>query len=416
MTPYPRVQLQTFASIKGGKRLPKGEEFSEQETGHPYIRARDIKNGSIMFDKPVYLSAALAARLSRFTVVEGDVCITIVGANVGDVGAVPRSLHGANLTENAVKVLAKPGTDQGFLKYALLTPDAQDQMKVLAGGAAQPKLGIYKIKTIEIPTPSREVQRKIAAILSAYDDLIGNNLRRIQILEEMAQNLYREWFVKFRFPGHESVRMVDSELGEIPEGWGVIALGNLVEEVRDSVSPSELPGDTPYMGLEHLPRKSITLGNWGVAKDVDSTKLRFRAGDILFGKIRPYFHKVGIAPIQGICSSDTIVMRPTSEDSRWLALGCASSTEFVDHSTATSQGTKMPRANWKVLQQYAVAIPGPEIHTGFDRFMSNAVSQMQCLMFKNRVLRQTRDLLLPKLISGELDVSDLDISIPEEAA
>jgi type I restriction enzyme S subunit len=142
-------------------------------------------------------------------------------------GVVPPELNGANLTENAVRITSNGKVVQGFLRYALLAKDALAQMKVLAGGAAQPKLGIYKIETIEIPLPPFLSQRKIAAILSAYDDLIENNLRRIAILEEMARLIYREWFVHFRFPGHRGIRLVNSPLGRIPEVWEVTTLGKV---------------------------------------------------------------------------------------------------------------------------------------------------------------------------------------------
>ena len=249
----------------------------------------------------------------------------------------------------------------------------------------------------------------IAAILSAYDDLIENNLRRIKILEEMAQTLYREWFVKFRFPGHQKVKMVDSPLGKIPEGWEAKRVGDIAEDMRRGVKPSEVPPDTPYIGLEHLPRKSIALSQWGFAGDVQSTKFEFKRGEILFGKIRPYFHKVGFAPIDGICSSDTIVI--ADKDHKWypLLLCCVSSEDFVAHATQTSKGTKMPRADWEVLTKYPVPVPPPSLLTSFNSFLENNLGLIENLIFRNRNLRQTRDLLLPKLISGELDVSELDI-------
>jgi type I restriction enzyme, S subunit len=265
------------------------------------------------------------------------------------------------------------------------------------------------------PLPSLATQRKIAAILSAYDDLIENNLRRIKILEEMAQNLYREWFVKFRFPGHQHARFTDSPLGRIPEGWEAVPLGKLANQIRDGVNLDSVDPATPYFGLEHLPRKSISLADWGFASEVQSTKLLFRKGDILFGKIRPYFHKVGVAPLPGVCSSDTIVIRPRAADWFGLVLGCTSSSEFVEHATATSQGTKMPRANWDVLVKYQIPMPPQPILGPFNEFISEVVSQLQNFVFRNRILRRTRDLLLPRLISGEVDVSELDIAVPEEA-
>ena len=147
------------------------------------------------------------------------------------------------------------------------------------------------------------VQRKIAAILSIYDDLIENNTRRIKILEDIAQIFYREWFVHFRFPGHKHVPMVESPLGPIPQGWEIGELGGLAESIRRNVKPRDVKQETPYFGLEHLPRKSIALSNWDSVDSINSAKLRFKKGEILFGKIRPYFHKVGVAPL--VCIKTT---------------------------------------------------------------------------------------------------------------
>ena len=161
--------------------------------------------------------------------------------------------------------------------------------------------------------------------------------------------------------------------------------------------------------LEHLPRKSIALAEWGTASQVKSTKLAFNKGEILFGKIRPYFHKVGVAPVEGVCSSDAIVIVPKAQEYFSIVLSCVSSEEFVNHATQTSQGTKMPRANWDVLVKYPVAVSPLPLLNQFNDFIQNIVAQIQNLTFKNNNLRRTRDLLLPKLISGEIDVENLDI-------
>jgi len=312
---------------------------------------------------------------------------------------------------------ARPGvSDPGFVYYLakseLIRKPAE---KSMSGASGRQRADLKSIVDLEVPSPPLPTQQKIAAILSAYDDLIENNLRRIKILEEMAQNLYREWFIKFRFPGHQHARFTDSPLGTIPEEWEVKTLGKLADQIRDGVNPDSVDPETPYFGLEHLPRKSISLADWGLASEVQSTKLLFKKGDILFGKIRPYFHKVGVAPLPGICSSDTIVIRPRAAEWFGLVLGCTSSAEFVEHATATSQGTKMPRANWDVLVKYQIHIPPQPILGQFNEFMSEIVSQLHNFVFRNQALRRTRDLLLPRLISGEVDVSELDIAVPEEA-
>lgn len=258
-----------------------------------------------------------------------------------------------------------------------------------------------------IPVPPLPTQQRIAAILSAYDDLIENNTRRIAILEEMARRLYEEWFVHFRFPGHEEVEFD----GELPLGWRSVELGDVVEERRDSVKTDEIDPETPYVGLEHIPRRSITLREWSSASTVQSTKLRFAENDILFGKIRPYFHKVSLAPVEGVASSDTIILRAYSPEHLPLALCCASSDAFVDHATQTSNGTKMPRANWKVLTKYPVVIPDAQVLSGFNGFAQPLLSQLKLLNRKNANLRAQRDLLLPKLVSGEINVCSAEAAL-----
>ena len=178
--------------------------------------------------------------------------------------------------------------------------------------------------------------------------------------------IYREWFVNFRFLGHEKVKMVESEMGPIPNGWQASCIDRIASEVRNSISPTELAPDTPYVGLEHIPRKSIALSEWGGVGDVQSTKLRFNCGDILFGKIRPYFHKVVVASVAGVCSSDAIVIVPKKAEFLPLVLCCVSSEDFVAQATQTSQGTKMPRANWDVLTRYPVPLPEAPILCRFN--------------------------------------------------
>jgi type I restriction enzyme, S subunit len=230
-----------------------------------------------------------------------------------------------------------------------------------------------------------------------------------ELLEQMAQAIYREWFVEFRYPGHRDVSLVDSEPRPIPEGWRWVEMRELAYEVRRGVDPDSLDPETPYFGLEHMPERSIAISAWGKAADAGSRKYRFEPGEIIFGKIRPYFHKVGIPPVPGICSTDVIVIHPRERRLAGLVLAVVSSDPFVQHAVQTSQGTKMPRANWAVLERYPVAVPGDALLAGFDQHMSDTVSLIHALVMANRNLRITRDLLLPRLVSGEIDVSKLNL-------
>jgi type I restriction enzyme S subunit len=292
--------------------------------------------------------------------------------------------------------------DPDFLCYFLL--DAPQQGKLMAGetGATAKHVNMKDIRVLELSgLPGLKIQHAIGSLLAAYDDLIENNRRRIDLLEEAARQLYREWFVCLRFPGHEHTRITKG----IPEGWKSKTLGDLRFEVRESISPESVEPDTPYIGLEHIPRRSISLTEWGRAEQVTSSKHRFREGEILFGKIRPYFHKVGIAFVDGVASSDAIVIRPIDLKVHGMVLMTVSSDPFVAVTAQTMrEGSKMPRADWKQMQGYPVPLPPDGLLGSFESQIQSIVEQLKTLSFANHKLRAARDLLLPRLMGGEISV------------
>ncbi len=393
----------------------------EYQTEFKMIRTTNVKSGWIDLSDVKYVTQEVFERWTRRAIPKkGDVILTRE-APLGEVGIL-RTNDKIFLGQRLVQYRANSKyLDNKFLLYAFQENDLQSQIKALGSGATVEHMRVPDAEKLTLRLPPLTMQHTIADILSAYDDLIENNARRIAVLEEMAQMLYDEWFVKFRFPGYERVKMVESELGMIPEGWEVARLGDIAIEIRRSINPESVDPETPYFGLEHLPRKSIALADWGTAKTVQSTKLVFKKGEILFGKIRPYLHKVGIAPLDGVCSSDTIVIGAKQDQYRSLLLNCVSSDHFVAFASKTSQGTQMPRANWDVLATFIIAIPPPELLSLFNDFVESTVDSIINIIFSNRNLRRTRDLLLPKLISGEIDVSswvgeDAEVAAQELAA
>jgi type I restriction enzyme, S subunit len=412
------VKLGEITLKIGSGATPRGGKESYKDTGITLIRSLNVYDFKFDYDGLAFIDERQAQQLANVEVKLNDILLNITGASVARCCIVPSQLLPARVNQHVAIVRVNPNLANHFyVLYCINSHHYKNYLLTLAqGGATREALTKDTISNFEIPLPSLSTQTKIASILSAYDDLIENNTRRIKILEEMAQTLYHEWFVKFRFPGHEKVKMVESELGLIPEECEVKQLGDIAQEIRRNVQPDTINPETPYFGLEHLPRKSIALCEWGTAAQVQSTKLLFKKGEILFGKIRPYFHKVGVAPIDGICSSDIIVIQP--KDIRYFAiiLSCVSSEDFVNHATQTSQGTKMPRANWDVLVKYPILIPKEPLLQQFNEFVYCIVNQINNLVFKNRNLREMRDLLLPKLISGDIDVEKLNIDTLDIAA
>ncbi|MFH1738458.1 MAG: restriction endonuclease subunit S [bacterium] len=290
--------------------------------------------------------------------------------------------------------------DSRFLLYYFLS---HGWRKVVEGyiitGATVDRIPLEKLPDFPVTLPRIEVQKKIAAILSAYDDLIENNRRRMALLEEAARLLYQEWFVPLRFPGHEHTRIVDG----VPEGWEKKVLGDICTEIRETVAPQDLEADTPYIGLEHMPRRSISLTEWATAEAVTSTKHRYKEGDILFGKIRPYFHKVGIAFTDGVASSDAIVIRPSSNDLRSFVLMTVSNDKFVAEAAQTMrEGSKMPRADWKLMTQYQILLPPHGLLDLFSSMITDITRQLRILCFQNQKLKAAQKILLPRLLSGDL--------------
>ena len=337
---------------------------------------------------------------------EGDLIVAMTEQAEGLLGSsalIPRSgvyLHNQRL--GLVQILDRKQADQHFIYYLFNSKPVRQQIRGSASGTKIRHTAPSRIADVKVSVPSLPVQRRIAGILSAYDELMENSQRRIRILEAMARALYREWFVHFRFPGHEKLPRVASPLGDIPKGWEVKKLGEIAEDMRRNVPKGKLDEPQPYVGLEHIPRRSLALDAWETTTDLGSNKLEFKKGEVLFGKIRPYFHKVSVAPFDGLCSADTIVVRARRPEDYAFVVACVSSDEFVAHATATSNGSKMPRANWSVLEEYGVVIPKGKVAAQFSTLVADIIAQQQALIFQIQNLRRTRDLLLPRLLSGQV--------------
>ena len=295
------------------------------------------------------------------------------------------------------------GTDliPEFLYYYMEQEHVVRWLEQHAVGTTMLNLSASIVEDLPVRYPAQDAQSRIASILSAYDDLIENNRRRMALLEDAARQLYREWFVRLRFPGHERVKIKDG----LPDGWERKTLKEIAPDFRAAADPSELEPGTPYIGLEHMPRRSITLSEWATAEQVTSTKLRYKAGDILFGKIRPYFHKVGVALTDGVSSSDSIILRPVTEQLHAFVLLTVSSDWFIAVVSKTAkEGSKMPRADWNLMEMHEIAVPPPRLLDALRDVVDPIVVQLKTLALQNQKLRAARDLLLPKLMNGEIAV------------
>lgn len=375
-------KLAQIASIKSGKRLPAGHDFSSEQTAFPYVRARDIKNGRILSDGLAYISAETHDKIKRYIIQKGDVAITIV-ANIGDVGYCFQDCHNANLTENAVRLtnFDESKVDSKYLAYYLGQSRMKQYMESLAVGAAQAKLGIYKIEKIKVSLPPLPTQRRIASILSTYDSLIENNTRRIRLLEQMAGNLYKEWFVRFRFPGHETCKMVDG----IPEGWRVERLEGVLE-IRYGKDHKHIDdGNIPILGSGGVMRygnkslytgESVLIPRKGTLNNIMYRDDSFWTVDTMFYTIPKEEH---------VCKYLYYVLSGINMESM-------------------NPGAALPSMTTNILNRLKIILPHKAILEKFDKIMSSHYCEIKNLQSQNASLARQRDLLLPRLMSGKIEV------------
>ncbi|MBU0482840.1 MAG: restriction endonuclease subunit S [Proteobacteria bacterium] len=317
--------------------------------------------------------------------------------------------------------------DKRFLYYLFNSQTVRQQIRASCSGVKVRHTSPSRIYDVKVDISPLPTQRKIAAILSAYDDLIENNLRRIKILEEMAQNLYREWFVKFRFPGHKHARFTDSPLGPIPEGWEVATLGNHLIALESGKRPKggakDLSFGIPSVGAENIfgigrhkyqsekyvSREFFEGMRNGVVKD----------GDVALYKDGAYIGRSAYFrdsfPHAQFCVNEHVFLLRTTRKRLtqnilylWLQEPAT-----VSAFRATNANAAQPGINQTGVNGLSLIIPPSDIAGRFDELVEPTVALIVSLAKKNEALRRTRNLLLPRLISGEVDVSELDIAVPE---
>lgn len=363
----------------------------------PWLKTKEV-NYFRIYETETYISKEGLQKSSAKLIPENSIIVAMYGQ--GDTaGRVAINKIPLATNQACCNLIIDPQkADYEYVYYAMVT--LYEKIVSLKNGGAQPNLNAKIIREIEIPFPDIETQHRIADILSAYDDLIENNKKQIKLLEEAAQRLYKEWFVDLHFPGYENTKIIEG----IPEGWTKSSLEEICELQETIISVEELALNCPYIGLEHMPRKDFCLASFGQAQDSCGKKYFFEEDDIIFAKIRPYFHKVGFAITSGVVSLDSFVIK--SQKGFWgLLLMTMFSEDFVNYSYRTcKEGAKMPRADWNQMKKYYVKIPDDQIRKEFEENIWSITRQIKVLAFQNKNLLEARDRLLPKLIQGEIDL------------
>ena len=288
------------------------------------------------------------------------------------------------------------GNDRHFVYYFMKNFDIAS----MGGGAAIPSLNRNVLSNITVSIPDISTQQRIATILSRYDSLIENYQKQIKLLEESAQRLYKEWFIDLRFPGHENTKIVDG----VPEGWEKGILDNIAYESGKKVDKKYRENYGCYLPIDCLPKKNLTYVEYASILLAESSLVSFKKGDIIFGAMRPYFHKVCFAQSEGLTRTTCFVLNSRLHEYREYLLMLMFEDSTVKHATSISVGTTMPYTRWKDLKSMEILIPDKKTVVLFGKEIYKITEALQNFSSQIRHATEARDRLLPKLMSGEFNI------------
>jgi len=386
---------------KGTTPTTLGRAFTEE--GVNFIKAEALNGDStIDWQGIAFIDHETHDLLKRSILQEDDVLLTIAGAQIGKCGFLKAEHIPANCNQ-AVGIirLDKKKVEPRFVYYFFKLPGTFALVQSLGAQAAQPNLNLTRLREIQVPQPPRVEQSHIASFLSTYDDLIENNRRRIELLEDAARLLYQEWFVRLRFPGHEHARLRNA----VPEGWERVPTPDAIE-----INPTTKLADEEehwYVEMADLPTGSMVIQN-AVKRD-GRTGSKFRNGDTLLARITPCLEngKTGFVNFMadgevGRGSTEFIVLRSTRVTPEFVY--CLARTyHFRENAIKSMVGSSgRQRVQESCFAKFMVLVPPRSLLNLFGDFAEPVFQQIKVLHAQNQKLRSARDLMLPRLISGEI--------------
>jgi type I restriction enzyme S subunit len=397
-------------------------------TGPFVVRSQDIITGVFRTEQAARVSEeTYRERTLRVVPARGDILYSREGTYFGIAAEVPKDTR-VCLGQRMVLIRPKVGViDFRFLRHWLNSPIMASHIHGYRDGSVAERLNLPTIRALPVVVPPLREQHVIAHILGMFEDKIKVNRRMNETLEAMARALFKSWFVNFdpvrakaqgRDPGLPKpladlfpTRLVDSELGEIPEGWEVKTLGAVLKQRVERCEPSDETASRPYVPIDCIASNSLLLADSKPGVEAQSSLTRFYKGDLLFGAMRPYFHKVCIAPFDGTTRTTVFVLVPKRSQDFGFATLLLHYPDTIDYATRNSTGSTIPYALWtSSLEDMPAVIPPPQVRKGFDEAVRHILYRIPAPFFENCTLAALRDTLLPKLISGEVRIKDAKIT------
>lgn len=349
------VHIGDVASVKGGKRLPKGHELTEEKTKHPYIRVTDFCDGSVDCSNLKYITEETAESIKRYIITDQDVFISIAGT-IGKVGIIPSFLNGSNLTENAAKLCELSSfVDNRYLCKVLSSPFSQLQISQSTKTTTQAKLALSRIENIIIPLPPLEDQQRIVERIESLFSKLDEAKEKAQAVVDGFE-LRKSAILHKAFCGELTAKWRE-EHGVGLESWEKKTLGEVIYDVKDKYDPTaDEFMDIPYVGLENIKSNCGIIG-YNSSAEVKSVKTLFQKGDMLYGKLRPYLNKHDITKFDGMCSTDILVFRADDLANLEYINYLFNTRNFISYAVDNSKGINLPRTSAKDVLRFVLEVP-----------------------------------------------------------
>jgi type I restriction enzyme S subunit len=391
--------------------------------GVPVIRGAQLSGGGrFSLDDLVFVSDEKADRHAGNLAYPGDVIVTQRGT-LGQVGLVPqgKGFDRFLLSQSQMKIAVDPAiADAEFVYFALRAPEANRRLIDHATTSGVPHINLDTLRKHRVSLPDLSQQRRIAALLSAFDNLVEISKRRIELLEDLARSLYREWFVHFRFPGYEGVKLVDSELGLIPEDWSVQRIKDVTSILTRGIAPKYAEdGRWTVVNQRCIRNQRVTLSSARRHEGPVADKKQLRFGDVLInstgvgtlGRVAVLLAEPDLITVD----SHVTIARPSSLDLHpWFGLHMLGrESAFQTMGTGSTGQTELGRA---VVGELPLVVPSAAVLAEFSDVTWSLLQPIPTLWAYGDELAATRDLLLPRLVTGQLDIADVDLGvlIPEK--
>lgn len=455
---WQEVFLTDMYDISSGLSKP-AKDFG---SGYPFLAFKDVFNNFFLPEELTQLVQSSEKEQEKCSVKRGDVFLTRTSETMEELGMSSVALKDyENATFNGFTKRLRPKEGNAlvpeYVGYFLRSPSFRRKMLTFSTMSTRASLNNEMISRLKIKFPSVQEQKSIAHILGTLDDKIELNRQMNATLEAMAQALFKSWFVDFdpvidnalaagnpipeelqtranaraalgdvgatgRSPAlPEAIQrqfpssfVFSEEMGWFPEGWEVLPIENIVGQRNERIDPSEDSRSMPYVPIDCISSKSLFLSESKDGEEAQSSLIRFYEGDILFGAMRPYFHKVCIAPFDGTTRTTAFVLRPQRQEDFSFAVLQLHQEKAIEYATAHSTGTTIPYAKWKnSLSRMPIICPPEFLRGAFNAMVSATLQKIPSKYSEVQTLTKLRDTLLTKLLSGQLRIPDAEKLVAE---